>query len=199
MKKTYWENRIREWSQKRIEIFLEDNYEEDLSPEVRKSGYLGYPGATEEEIVATEARLNVTFPPSYREFLKASNGLRSLSEYGLEFCGTEDIVWYAPDHQDFVDELIETWPESPLTDEEYFVYGDEQYDDISRPEYLQTALEISSEDMGVIFLLNPQIVAIDGEWEAWFCSFSTASFGAQRYRSFGEMMEEILNDPEFLG
>ncbi|MEH1937938.1 MAG: SMI1/KNR4 family protein [Nostoc sp.] len=86
MKKTQWENRIREWSQKRIEIFLEDYDEERLSPEVRKSGYLGYPGATEEEIVATEARLNVTFPPSYREFLKASNGLRPISEYGLEFC-----------------------------------------------------------------------------------------------------------------
>jgi hypothetical protein len=197
MKAFNWENRIREWSQKRIEIFLEDHDEEDLSPEVLKSGYLGYPGATEDEIVATKARLNITFPPSYREFLKASNGLRPISEYGLEFCGTENIVWYAPDHQDWVDELIETW-NKPVTDEEYFVYGDEQSNYTLRPEYLQTSLEISSEDMGYIFLLNPQIIVIDNEWEAWYCSFSS-SFGIYRYRSFGEMMEEILNDPEFLG
>ncbi|BAZ08415.1 hypothetical protein NIES4071_02200 [Calothrix sp. NIES-4071] len=191
-----WENRIREWSLLRIEL-LEDYEKEELPPEVFESGYLGYPGATEEQITATEARLGVTFPPSYREFLKVSNGLRSTSEYGLEFCGTEDIVWYAPDHQDWVDELIETWNQ-PVTDEKYFVYGDEQSCYTFRPEYLQTALEISSEDMGYIFLLNPQIIVIDNEWEAWFCSFSS-SFSIYRYRSFGEMMEEILSDPEFLG
>ena len=123
--------------------------------------------------------------------------MRSTSEYGLEFCGTEDIVWYAPDHQDWVDNLIEIWSQ-PATDEEYFVYGDKQSGYTVRPEYLQTALEISSEDIGFIFLLNPQITVLDNEWEAWFCNFSSG-FSIYRYRSFGEMMEEVLSDPEFLG
>lgn len=190
-----WEKFIKEWSQKRIEL-LEDYEKEELAPEVLESGNFGYAGATEEEIRATEARLGVNFPLSYREFLKTANGTRPISEYGFEFCGTEDIVWYAPDHQDWVDELMEDWNE-PVTDEEYFVYGEEQYDLNFRPEYLQTALEISNEYMGYIYLLNPQISIIENEWEVWFCSFSSA-FGIYRYRSFKEMMEEVLSDPEFL-
>ncbi|AFY56779.1 hypothetical protein Riv7116_4354 [Rivularia sp. PCC 7116] len=195
MKNFNWENRIQEWSRQRIEL-LEDYEKEELPPEVLESGSLGYPGATEEQITATESRLGVNFPSSYREFLKTANGIRPISKYGFEFCGTEDIVWYAPDHQYWVDELIETWNQ-PVTDEEYFVYGEEQSDYNFRPEYLQTALEISSEDMGYIFLFNPQITVVDDEWEVWFCSFSTA-FGIYRYRSFDEMMQEVLSDPEFL-
>lgn len=195
MKTFDWENRIREWSRKRIELLTEEK-KLKLPPEVLEEGYLGYPGATEEKIASAEACLGVTFPPSYREFLTVSNGLRSTSEYGIQFDSTEEVDWYAPGNQDFIDELIETW-QTPVTDEEYFVYGDSQSEFSFRPEYLQTALEISSEDMGFIYLINPQIVTFDGEWEAWFCSFST-TFGIYRYRSFREMMEEVLSDPEFI-
>ena len=65
-----WEKRIKKWSRQRIEL-LEDYEKEKLPPEVFAEGYLGYSGATEEEIVATEARLGVTFPTSYREFFKS--------------------------------------------------------------------------------------------------------------------------------
>lgn len=37
-------------------------------------GWLGAPGASEAEIAAAEVRLGVTFPPSYRSFLAASDG-----------------------------------------------------------------------------------------------------------------------------
>lgn len=40
-----WENRIREWSLKRIEA-LEDYQKEELPPEVIQSGWFGYPGAS---------------------------------------------------------------------------------------------------------------------------------------------------------
>ncbi len=195
MKTFDWKNHIREWSRKRIELLTESEKLE-LPPKVLEEWYLGYPGATEEEITSAEACLGVNFPPSYREFLTVSNGLRSTSKYGIEFYCAEKVDWYAPGNQDFIDELTETW-QIPVTDEEYFVYGDEQSDSAFRPEYLQTALEISSKDMGFIFLLNPQIVTSDGEWEAWFCSFST-TFGIHRYRSFREMMEQVLGDPEFI-
>ena len=51
--------------------------------------------------------------------------------------------------------------------------------------------------MGFIFLLNPQVMTTDGEWEAWFFGMSTTPC-VYRYRSFGEMMEEVLSDPEFI-
>ena len=96
MKAFDWESRIREWSRQQIEA-LEKYEQEELSPEVIESGFLGYPGATEEQISAAEARLGVTFPTSYREFIKASNGLYSTSEYGIKFSSIEENQWYILD------------------------------------------------------------------------------------------------------
>ncbi|MBD2195914.1 MULTISPECIES: SMI1/KNR4 family protein [Calothrix] len=198
MKNFNWQSRIREWSQKRIEA-LEDYEKEELSSEVIESGYLGYPGATEEQITAAEARLNINLPPSYREFLKASNGLPPTSKGSIRFYAVEEIDWYALNHQDWIDELMEDRQRfEPVTEAEYFVYGHEQCNLTFYPAHLQTVLEISSEDLGFQFLLNPNIIVVDKEWEAWFCSFST-TFGLYRYRSFSEMMDEILNDLELLG
>ncbi|MEH2073301.1 MAG: SMI1/KNR4 family protein [Nostoc sp.] len=194
MKTFDWESRIREWSRQRIEA-LEEYEQEELAPEVIESGSLCYPGANEEEISATEARLGVTLPPSYREFLKVSNGLHSTSKCDIRFYSVEEIQWYILDRENYIDELIELNQDlEPVPDEEYFIYGDEQY--YSRVEHLQTCLEISTEDYQMIFLLNPQVITSDGEWEAWY--YDSKYGDAQRYPSFGQMMEEILNDPEFL-
>ncbi|MBX9253148.1 SMI1/KNR4 family protein [Desmonostoc muscorum CCALA 125] len=195
MKTFDWESRIREWSRQQIEA-LEEYEQEELPPEVIESGTLGYPGATEEQIYAAEARLGVAFPPSYREFIKVCNGLHSTSEYGIKFSSVEEIQWYILDRESYIDELIELHHDlKPIPDEEYFIYGNEQ--SYSRVEHLQTCLEISTEEYFLIFLLNPQVITSDGEWEAWY--FDSKYGDATRYPSFGQMMEEILNDPEFLG
>ncbi len=61
-------------------LLLRDEWSEgevnrpDFSEEARASGFLGFEGATESQIVATETRLGVRFPPSYRAFLEVSNG-----------------------------------------------------------------------------------------------------------------------------
>lgn len=199
MKTFDWESHIREWSCKRIECLTESE-KEKLAPEILESSYLGYPGATEEQIAVAEARLGAIFPPSYRKFLTISNGLGYPSNYGLDFAfyPTEEVDWYVLTAPEFVDEILEIWLElEPVTDKEYFVYGEEQCDLTFRPEYLQTALQISCEYEHSVFLLNPQIISENGEWEAWYCDFSTG-FGISRYRSFEEMMEHtIFSDPEF--
>lgn len=190
-----WKSRIREWSRKQIEC-LSESEKEELSPEILESSYLGCPGATEEQIAAAEARLDVTFPPSYRQFLKASNGLRSTSKYGIHFYSTEEVDWHIIGYEEIVDYFMER-EQKPVTDAEYFVYGEEQCDLVFRPEYLETAVEISSEDLDSIFLLNTQIITIDGEWEAFFRCL-IPPYSISRYRSFREMMEQIIfNDPEF--
>ncbi|MCC3406636.1 MAG: SMI1/KNR4 family protein [Microcoleus sp. PH2017_10_PVI_O_A] len=190
-----WESRIREWSRKRIEYLIELEQEE-LPPEIMELGYLAYAGAIEEQIVAAEVRLGVTFPPSYRQFLKVSNGLRSTSDYGIHFYSTEEVEWHIVGYEEIVDYFMEP-EQKPVTDEEYFVYGEEQCDLVFRPEYLDTAIEISSEDEKSIFLLNPQIITQDDEWEAFFRS-CIPPFSINRYRSFREMMEQIIfNAPEF--
>ncbi len=74
-----------------------------------------------------------------------------------------------------------------VSDNEYFIYGENQDCSKLRTEYLRTALEISDKGESSIYLLNPQIVTESGEWEAWF--FGDWLPGADRYRSFQEMMQ----------
>lgn len=193
MKKINWEDSIKKWSEKRLEISGDEKY--NLPPDILESGYLGYLGATEQEIADVEAYLEITLPPSYREFLKVSNGLRIMLDSDWTFDSVQQIEWFKFIDQITIDALREGYKDDIITDEEYFVYGDKQCPLIFRPEYLQTALAISSEHLGAaIFLLNPKIITSEGEWEAWLFDMSPPAY-ATRYRSFGEMMEMILSDP----
>ena len=191
-----WESRIREWGRKHINT-LEDYEKEKFLLEVIESSYLGYPGATEEQIAASEARLSVTFPRSYREFLKVSNGL--CAAHSSCFYSVEEVDQYAVNEQDYIDRFKNKYRQDwkPIPDEE--IYGEEQIPFCISPKHLQTALEISTYEANnlAIFLLNPQVVTSDGEWEAWY--FDTKEGDAMRYRSFGEMMKEFLSNSEFFG
>lgn len=88
---------------------------------------------------------------------------------------------------DYIDSLDSQLKTPSIADEEYFVYGEAQDCSNLRVEYLQTALEISDLGDSAIYLLNPQVITADGEWEAWF--FCNWLPGADRYRSFREMMQ----------
>jgi hypothetical protein len=192
-----WENFLRRWSQDLLESMQHD--QQQLPIEVIKSGWLGYPGATEEQISRAEYRLGTTLPPSYREFLKVTNGWRQTTPFIYKLWSIEEIEWFAVRRPDWIDSFvagcISTYKNNATTfssipaipDAEYFVYGDEQDCSKLRLEYLQTALEISDMGDSAIYLLNPQIITPDGEWEAWF--FGNWLPGADRYRSFWEMMQ----------
>jgi hypothetical protein len=150
---------------------------------------LGFPGATEKELQEAEARLGCRLPQSYREFLKCSNGLRQPSEFvaarGGDFWSAQEVDWFRVRNREWID----AWTSAgtvDIPDERYFVYGPEQDPCDMRPEYLEHALEISQMGDASIYLLNPEIVGDDGEWEAWF--FASWNPGANRYRSFAEMM-----------
>ena len=154
----------------------------------------GFPGASEAEIAAAEERLGARLPPSYREFLAATNGLRQPYDYvvalGGDFWGTDRIEWFRVRNGDWVDAyagetVLSGYPS--VSDRDYFVYGPGQDSALFRPEYLRAALEISDVGDSAICLLNPEIRTADGEWEAWF--FANWLPGAARYRSFRELME----------
>lgn len=192
-----WESFLRQWSQETIDAIDRDR--EDLPSEVLKSGWLGYPGATKAQIARAEARLGRSLPPSYQAFLRVTNGWRQTSLFSNKLWSLEDIEWFAVRHQAWINAFLEKTeqsssdssnskaPTSSISDAEYFVYGDEQDCSKIRVSYLQTALEISQLGDGTIYLLNPQIVTLDGEWEAWF--FGDWLPGADRYRSFQDMMQ----------
>ncbi len=93
---------------------------EDLPEDVATSGWLGYPGATDEEIARAEARLGVMLPPSYRAFLKVSNGWRHVPPFITKMWSTEEIEWFATRRQSWIDSLRSA-EDSPISDEVYFV------------------------------------------------------------------------------
>jgi hypothetical protein len=69
---------------------------------------------------------------------------------------------------------------------DYRVYGP----DANQPEpfkYIDNVLEVSEVGDAAVYLLNPQIVTPEGEWEAWF--FASWSPPVSRYPSFWEMMQ----------
>lgn len=168
----------------------EYNYNSQLPPEALANSWLGFAGASEAQIVEAEKRLGINLPPSYREFLKISNGWRKTTPFIDKIWPVEEIEWFYRRHQS---DWIDPWIEGgggiiyPVPDEEYFVYGPKQDATSMRVEYLQTALEISPPGDSAIYLLNPKVVGPDGEWEAWF--FASWLPGANRYRSFYEMMQ----------
>jgi hypothetical protein len=183
-----WKDLLTEWNQ---ELLEDVDILKRLPPEVIASGWLGYPGANEEDLAQLERRLGATLPPSYREFLTFTNGWRDTGYFIPAIWSTKEAEWLAVRDQ----YVIDVWTKGaedvpPIPDEEYLDYGEEMADETAfRAEYLQTALEISDRERAgtAIYLLNPQIVTATGEWEAWF--FAHWIPGATRYRSFWEMMQ----------
>ena len=195
-----WYKFLGQWSQ---EFLATSKNLGHLPAEIIESDWLGYPGATEEQITQAEERLNVSLPPSYREFLKVSNGWRQTTPFIYRIWSIEEIEWFIKRHHSWINSFIQTQMRSRhdyhqnghqlnghvprIPDSEYFLYGEEQDCSKIRPEYLSTALEISDKGESAIYLLNPKIQTGDGEWEAWF--FGNWLPGADRYPSFQEMMQ----------
>jgi hypothetical protein len=139
---------------------------------------LGFPGATDQEIAAAEERLGVMLPPSYREFLKATNGLLQPYSYvaacGGDFCSAEEIDWFRVRNTDWID---------AYEDVDVAVRGRSGRRLVDE---LRGTLEISRGGDAAVYLLNPDVVDAEGECEALF--FASWSPDVERFRSFSAMM-----------
>ncbi len=192
-----WTRFLTRWSQELL-ASLGDEIK-TLPSDVLRSGWLGYAGATEAQIAEAEAQLRLVLPPSYRAFLKITNGWRYTTPFIYHLWPVERIALFPERRQEWLDAFLTQQDSDPLnylggrsryphvSDTEYLIYGVEQDCSKLRLEYLFTALEISDRGDGSIYLLNPKIVAANGEWEAWF--FGDWLPGADRYPSFQELME----------
>jgi hypothetical protein len=179
-----WHRFLVQWSKLALKLGEESA---DLPSEVIASGWLGYPGATEQQIAEAEDRLGAVLPPSYRSFLKASNGWRLVDDFVDGFWPIEEVEWFAARNQEWIDAYSDPSEILPVSDEDYFVYGKDQDTAKFPNSYLQTMLEISPEGDSCIYLLNPKVITDTGEWEAWYLANWLP--GARRYRSFQELMQ----------
>ncbi len=179
-----WAKLLKQWN----DYVLVSPLAEQLPADVRSSGWLGFAPATDQQLAAAEQRLGIPLPPSFRAFLKVSNGWRRATQAIERIWGTEDLVWFRTGHRDWISAYTRPTPygsDADVCDEEYFGYG-QRAEDFRRP-HLKETLQISEVGDAAVYLLNPQVVSKDGEWEAWF--FANWLPGVRRYRSFLEMMQ----------
>lgn len=149
-------------------------------------------GASEAELVATEQRLKIKLPPSYRTFLSACNGWKFASDMTPFIRRVEKIRWFRKEHKDWYEAYQMSAEPLPVMEQDYFDYA-KQDCAIFEIKHLAQALCISEIGDDAVVLLNPMVIWPDGEWETWF--FSNSSPGATRYRSFAAWMCEELDQP----
>jgi hypothetical protein len=159
-----------------------------IPADVRSRGWLGHDGATPQQLDDAESRLQVKLPRSYREFLAFTNGWHTTGPFIERLWSTREVDWFRVRHRAWIAAYTSWLPRigPSVSDEEYFVYGTAQDCALFRSEYLRTALEISDVGDSAIYLLNPETIAADGEWEAWM--FANWLPGSTRHRSFWELM-----------
>ncbi|MEV0691213.1 SMI1/KNR4 family protein [Streptomyces sp. NPDC050388] len=143
----------------------------------RQARWLGFPPASEERIAAMEERLGRRMPPSYREFLKVSDGWRHAGGFVWLLAGAEDARW----HDD----------ESGLAD-----IFEEDLDEDAGPEEWREAdlwrrgLQLDVESDATYVLMDPEDVDEDGEWAVYTWAGWRAA-PPERHASFLEFMRNM--------
>jgi SMI1 / KNR4 family (SUKH-1) len=158
-----WGPWLAQWSRDLLSYIDPRRYHGPVDKEMIASGWLGNPGATEDQITNLEARLGKSLPPSYRAFLKASNGFQQPGVLVPRLLTVDEIEWFRVKSLDTID----MWRSNGLED-------------------LTDALAISpfQED---VYLLNPRVVRADGEWEA--LNFNPGGASCDHHPSFWELMQ----------
>jgi hypothetical protein len=152
----------------------------------------GNPSASEQQLAAVEEKLKIKLPPSYRTFLRASNGWKFASDMAPVIRPVEKIRWFRKEHKDWYEAYQMSTEPLSVMEKDYFDYANQDCAEFEI-KHLAQALCISEIGDDAVVLLNPMVIWPDGEWEAWF--FSNSSPGATRYRSFAGWMSQELDQP----
>ncbi|WP_405943907.1 SMI1/KNR4 family protein [Streptomyces sp. NBC_00932] len=150
----------------------------DLSPddlEDQQRRWLGAAPATDTDIARMEARLGCEIPPSYREFLRVSDGWRHAGGFVWMLAGTREAHWHE-DASGLGEDYDEFW-------------GDEDNPEETRAQVglWSRALQLDVQSDATYVLLDPEDVGPDGEWAVRVWSSWRAS-DPERYPSFAEFM-----------
>ncbi|MGW0845730.1 SMI1/KNR4 family protein [Streptomyces sp. NPDC002787] len=175
-----WQPFLLRWSGEWADSLPDGETRGEDDETAQRARWLGFPPASEERIAAMEERLGRRMPPSYREFLKVSDGWRHAGGFVWLLAGTEDARW----HND----------ESGLASlfEEYL-------DEDAGPEERREAdlwrrgLQLDVESDITHVLMDPDDVDEDGEWAV----YTWASWRAEppeRHDSFLEFMREMYRE-----
>lgn len=171
-----WRSFLLRWSGEWADSLRHDDVLGEDDEAARQARWLGFAPAPEERIAAMEERLGRRMPPSYREFLRVSDGWRNAGGFVWLLAGTGDAHWHADESG-----LAETFEE----------YLDEDAGPQERREagVWRRGLQLDVESDNTYVLMDPEDVDEDGEWAV----YSWASWLAappERHADFLEFMRD---------
>lgn len=177
-----WREFLRGYSDDFLRVAGEEDLE-GLDDSHRENRWLGYEPATEEEVRAAEERLGERLPPSYRNFLLASNGWRGIGPMMYELVSVDEIGWLHETAPDVIDVVVggredaERLLGRPVPGRE-----DERL--------LWRSVLLSGPADGDYWLLDGNDIGPDGEWTAY--EWPVGDGGQpEPYPSFGALVADL--------
>ncbi|MFW6640856.1 SMI1/KNR4 family protein [Nocardiopsis algeriensis] len=146
-------------------LALLDEKEDSTGAGEHPTPWLGFDGATEEQIEALEERLGTRLPPSYRSFLAASDGWNVMGAFVYSLHGTSSVGWMR--------DLGSDWG-----------LGEHH---LKKEGMVGPTLLVSDETDAQYWLLDAGDVSPDGEWAAYIWASWYPGLG-ERHGSFAELV-----------
>lgn len=170
-----WTELLRRWSDE-LRQFAPDLL--DALPSRGADRWVGAAPATAEQIAAAEARLGVTLPPSYREFLTITDGWPATGDFVTGIRPVGEVGWF----RDLERSWFEIWRDIAVA--EGLSDDDEDHALMGR------ALVVSTPGGDALLLDPARVDPASGEW--FCCRFSNAAAGpSDASTSFKQGMERV--------
>ncbi|MFE2293808.1 SMI1/KNR4 family protein [Streptomyces sp. NPDC059452] len=175
-----WRPFLLKWSEEWADSLPDEEIRGEDDETARRTRWLGFPPASEERIAAMEERLGRRMPPSYREFLKVSDGWRHAGGFVWLLAGTRDAHWH--DNESGLADMFE-----------------EYLDEDSEPEEWREAalwrrgLQLDVESDITHVLMDPDDVDEDGEWAVYTWS-SWRAAPPERHANFLAFMRAMFRE-----
>ncbi|GHA03824.1 SMI1/KNR4 family protein [Streptomyces echinoruber] len=175
-----WRSFLLRWSGEWADSLPDSETRSEDDEAARRARWLGFPPASEERIAAMEERLGRRMPPSYREFLKVSDGWRHAGGFVWLLAGTEDARWH--DNESGLADIFEEYLDEDAGPEER-----------READVWRRGLQLDVESDITHVLMDPGDVDEDGEWAV----YTWASWRAappERHANFLEFMRDMYRE-----
>ncbi|MCT2590735.1 SMI1/KNR4 family protein [Streptomyces sp. N2-109] len=173
-----WRPFLLGWSGEWADSLPEDEARGADEEAARRARWLGFPPASEERIAAMEARLGQRMPPSYREFLKVSDGWRHAGGFVSLLAGAKDACWHDNNTSGLADMFEEFLDEDA---------GPEEW---READIWRRGLQLDVESDATHVLMDPEDVDEDGEWAVYTWAGWRAA-PPERHANFHEFMRDM--------
>lgn len=175
-----WRPFLVEWSKEWSDSLPDDATRSEQDEAARRVRWLGFAPASEERIAAMEERLGRRMPPSYREFLKVSDGWQHAGGFIWLLAGTKNAWWH-----NNVSGLADMFEE----------YLDDDAGPAERrdADIWRRGLQLDVESDITHVLLDPEDVDEDGEWAVYVWA-SWRAEPPERYANFVAFMRGMYQE-----